>query len=402
MDDEIGRDAYGAAVSMWRSWSESATTPWERWHGPAPVIALWVSAIQLLGTYFATHDQPDATPLVPWGLVLLAVGGASLAFKNRSPIGVLLVTQVATIAYYVLGFPVDGPVFLALFVALVNAVLKGYGVWPWILYTIGLLVRFVLMWVVQDELPSLGTQLGQAAWGYLFLAGAALFHNRADHFAEIRRRQAESRRREISEERLRIARELHDVLAHNVSLINVQASTALHLIDAEPDRARTALAAIKEASHETLQELRATVGALRQLDEDAPRAPTAGLARVDELVRQTAEAGLRVDVVRRGTPTPLPPRVDLAAYRIVQEALTNVRRHAGVDEASLTLTYGPRELSIEVSDAGVGNGLVNTSEGHGMRGMRERAAALGGSLHAGPNPDGGWSVVSVLPMDRNQ
>lgn len=387
-------------------------TPWERWHGPAPVVAIWVSAIQLIGTYFATHDQPDATPLVPWGMVLLGIGGAALAFMNRSPIGVLLVAQIVTIAYYVLGFPIDGPVFLALFVALVNAVLKGYGAWPWILYTAGLLVRFVLMWIVQDELPSPGAQLGQAAWGYLFLAGAALFRNRSEHFAEIRRRQAESRRREVSEERLRIARELHDVLAHNVSLINVQASTALHLIDAEPERARTALAAIKDASHETLQELRATVGALRQAEEDAPRTPTAGLARVDELVRQTSEAGLRVDLVRLGEPGPLPPRVDLAAYRIVQEALTNVRRHAGVDQASVTLTYRPHELGIEVSDAGVGNGQVDGvftegrgpegPEGHGLQGMRERAAALGGSLHAGPRPQGGWSVVSVLPVSSNQ
>jgi signal transduction histidine kinase len=383
---------------MWGSRPAPDVSPWERWHGPAPVLALWVSAIQLLGTYFATHDQPRATPLVPWGMVLLAIGGAALAAKNRSPIGTLLVVQVATIAYYVLGFPVDGPVFLALFVALVNAVLKGYGAWPWILYTIGLLVRFVLMWAVQDEFPALGWQLGQAAWGYLFLAGATLFRNRADHFAEVRRRQAESRRREVSEERLRIARELHDVLAHNVSLINVQASTALHLIDAEPERARTALAAIKEASHETLQELRATVGALRQVDEDAPRAPAAGLAGIDDLVRRTGEAGLRVNVVRQGTPEPLPPRVDLAAYRIVQEALTNVRRHAGVDEASLTLTYGPHELGIEVSDTGVGNGSVPT-EGHGLQGMRERATALGGSLRAGPRAQGGWSVVSVLPTD---
>ena len=133
-DDETELDAYRAPVStMWRSWSESATTPWERWPGPPPVIALWVSAIQLFGTYFATHDQPAATPLVPWGMVLLAIGGAALAFKNRSPIGVLIVVQIVTIAYYVLGFPVDGPVVLALFVALVNAVLKGYDAWPWIL-----------------------------------------------------------------------------------------------------------------------------------------------------------------------------------------------------------------------------------------------------------------------------
>ena len=385
---------------MWRSWGDSTMPPWERWHGAAPVVALWVSAVQLLGTYFATHDQTGATPLVPWGMVLLAVGGVSLTFMNRSPMGVLIVTQITTIAYYVLGFPSTGRCSSRSSSPSSTLCSRDTAGGPGSSTPSDCWCAFVLMWVVQDELPSPGAQLGQAAWGYLFLAGAALFRNRSDHFAEVRRRQAESRRREVSEERLRIARELHDVLAHNVSLINVQASTALHLIDAEPERARTALAAIKEASHETLQELRATVGALRQVDEGAPRAPTAGLARVDELVRQTADAGLRVDVVRLGDPGPLPPRVDLAAYRIVQEALTNVRRHAGVDEATVTLTYGPRDLGIEVSDAGAGNGQVdsNAMEGHGLQGMRERAAALGGTLHAGPRPQGGWSVVSVLPV----
>ena len=175
-----------------------------------------MSVLQVGGTYLASRDDAAATPLVPWAWRLLAASGATLAFKNRKGISVLVVVQAATIAYYVLGFPADGPVFVALAVALVNAVLRGYGRWPWLLYTIGLLVRFALMWVIQDEMPALNSQLGQAAWGYLLLAGATVFRYRADRFAEIRQRQQESRRREVSEERLRIARELHDVLAHNV------------------------------------------------------------------------------------------------------------------------------------------------------------------------------------------
>ena len=204
-----------------------------------------------------------------------------------------------------------------------------------------------------------------------------------------------------SEERLQLARELHDVLAHNVSLINVQASTALHLLDERPERARTALSAIKEASSETLHELRATVDSLRGDGERVPRSPAAGLDRLDELVAQNAETGLRVDVQRVGGSTALPPRVDLAAYHIVQEALTNVRRHSGADRARVVLTYAEDSLGVEVTDSGTGAPAgAAVVEGHGLQGMRERVGALRGTFEA-RSTDHGFVVTVVLPLDAS-
>jgi signal transduction histidine kinase len=189
------------------------------------------------------------------------------------------------------------------------------------------------------------------------------------------------------------------VLAHNISLINVQASTALHLLEERPEQARPALEAIKHASRDALSELRGVLDALRQAD-DAPssKAPAPSLARVEELTAQARAAGLEVETVVAGTPRPLPAGVELAAYRICQEAITNVIRHAGSATARVALTYGDDAVVVEVSDDGRGaapNG--NAGGGNGLPGMRERTAAVGGSLEAGPGPDGGFRVEARLP-----
>jgi signal transduction histidine kinase len=226
--------------------------------------------------------------------------------------------------------------------------------------------------------------------------------------AEQERAAEEQQRRQASDERLRIARELHDVLGHHLSLINVQAGVGLHLIDERPEQARAALSAIKQASSEALREVRSVLAALRPEAEAAPRAPAPGLADVPDLV---AGAGLPVDLTIEGTPEDLPPEVDRAAYRIVQEALTNVRRHAGPDAtATLVVGYRPDRLDVQVSDDGIGvpvshDGAVShdsadgAEPGNGIAGMRERATALGGTLHAGPRDDGGFEVVARLPRD---
>lgn len=207
-------------------------------------------------------------------------------------------------------------------------------------------------------------------------------------------------RRQANEERLNIARELHDVVAHHMSLINVQAGVALHLIDKRPEQAETALAAIKEASKEALVELRALVGVLRDEAEAAPRAPAAMLGSLDGLVERSAHAGLTVRKTVQGEVRPLPASVELAAFRIVQEAITNVLRHAGARHADIRLDYGGEVLNVHVIDDGTGGGrIASIDEGSGIRGMRERSAALGGTLKLAASPSGGVCLQAMLPLD---
>ena len=234
----------------------------------------------------------------------------------------------------------------------------------------------------------------------LFLGGAA--KAQSEHMAEMMKVRAErakardeQERRQASEERLRMARELHDVLGHHLSLINVQAGVGLHLMDNRPEQAREALTAIKTASSEALREVRAVLGVLQPDREAAPRQPALGLDRLDEL---TADAGLEVTTTISGERRPLPAEVDRAAYRIVQEALTNVRKHAKPDvTAEVTVDYAPAELRLSVRNDGAVVAADPEGEGSGIAGMRARAEALGGSLHAGPLPGGGFLVTALLP-----
>ena len=202
---------------------------------------------------------------------------------------------------------------------------------------------------------------------------------RRERLAQVLAVREETERRRGSEERLRIAQELHNVLGHHVSLINVQAGVALYLMDDDPEQARTALAAIKQSSRELLQEMRTTLGVLRGPgagDAGPPHQPVPGLARLDILVSETAAAGLPVIVEIRGPVRDLPTSVDLAAYRIVQEALTNTRKHAGPARARVVLEYGDDGLTVQVNDDGRGTGTPGSEGGNGLPGMRERAQAL--------------------------
>ncbi|WP_246062042.1 sensor histidine kinase [Haloactinospora alba] len=204
------------------------------------------------------------------------------------------------------------------------------------------------------------------------------------------------------QERLRIAREVHDVVGHSLSVINMQAGAALHVLGSRPDQVESSLTAIRQTSKDALDELRGTLAVFRdpRAARGANREPLPGLADLDELVDSSSGAGGRVASVRTvGEPVTLPAAVDHAAYRIVQEALTNVVRHAGGADAAVRITYRPREVVVEVTDEGPARPQDEPAAGGGTAGMRERAAAVGGSLSVGPRSGGGYAVRAVLPLD---
>ncbi|MBB2949166.1 signal transduction histidine kinase [Actinoplanes lutulentus] len=239
-----------------------------------------------------------------------------------------------------------------------------------------------------------------------FIAMATAFgdatRNRRAYLAEVeeRARRAELTREEeaqrrVIQERLRIARELHDVVAHHIAVINVQAAAASHLVDKRPDQVRPALNHIRHAGDTVLKELGSIVGVLRQSDDPDSAEPTRGLARLPELLEAMAAAGLRVEHHRAGDERDLPAMVDLAAYRIVQEALTNAHKH-GTGEASLTVTYTAQAIGIEVENI-VATGHDGGGSGYGIVGMRERAAAADGTFQTCTEPDGRFTVRALLP-----
>jgi len=213
-------------------------------------------------------------------------------------------------------------------------------------------------------------------------------------------RDSEARRR-VAEERVRIARELHDLVAHQITLANAQATVADHFFDARPEQARKSLRELVETTGDALDDLRATVGLLRQTgDAAAPAEPAPGLSRLPALLESFRRAGLEVSVRQEGTARPLPPGVDLTAYRIVQEALTNVNKHAGTGSAQVRLAWNRDRVTITVADDGGGTPTPpdDRPPGYGLIGMRERAAAVGGRLSAGRRPEGGFLVSTELPL----
>jgi len=371
------------------------TSTARRWLADGALAALVIGVeLAVSFAHLRWNGQAVERRPAPFGIVLLIIGGAALLARRRYPGAVLGVVLAATLGATALGARFA---WLALIVAFCTAVLRGQR-----LAAIGSLVigYGFSVWDASAEfalllLAGLVTLLSVAELGRAWNARAA-----AD-----RRGRAEATARRASEERLAIARDLHDVVAHSISVINVQANTALHLMDRQPDRAREALTAIREVSGQALTELGSVLGALR--DTEAPLAPAPGVARLDELAARARAAGFAVSVAAEGPARPLPAGVDAAAYRIVQEALTNAVRHSGGHAARVLLRYGDGDLVIEVSDDGAGAGLAGrgaasltpgaAGSGNGLAGMAERARALGGTVDAGPGPGGGFRVLARLP-----
>ena len=251
--------------------------------------------------------------------------------------------------------------------------------------------------------------LTQVAWIGMATAAGDAVRSRRSYVAAIeeRARRAEETREEeverrVIEERLRIARDLHDILAHHIALINVQAQVAAHVLESEPEQARQALSHVRQAGKEALSELRTTVGLLRSpgSGEELFTEPSPGLDRLPDLVASFTGTGLKVDYLVEGAPKPLPAPVELAAFRIVQEALTNVSKHAPTSTATVRILHAPADMTVEVTDDGPGG--LSLGAGHGLIGMRERALSLGGMFTAGPMADGGFRVHAIVPLPEGE
>jgi signal transduction histidine kinase len=360
-------------------------------------IALIVGVVAIVGTLFAAQRQPDRTPIDALAIVLILAAAASLLFRRRYPGWVLIFANGIAMIYLFLNYP-KGPIFLTTIIAFISAVMHGRRLLAWVV----LVAEFVLFhWLPfflgNESAPSYSTLFGLAGWLVVLAAGTEIVYIRQQRVVRIREEEA---RRRAGEERLRIARDLHDVLGHHISLITVQAGVALHLMDKQPEQARDALTVIRETSKEALHELRSVLDVLRQGNEAPPRAPTPGLAGLDDLVARAADAGLQVQTEVSGDIDTLPASVDSAAYRIVQEALTNVLRHSGQVSSRVLVNCSGQELSLQIDNAaGMGGAPDALGSGQGILGMQERAAALGGMVSAGPQPDGGYRVLARLPLN---
>ena len=366
---------------------------------PRPVawlIAPFVLAfLQVFGTFGAAHGQPEARPPDAVAVVLALVGPAALLLIPHRTRPLLVTITAATFAYLVIGYPF-GPVFASFAIAVVIAVMRSRRLEAWTAVAVVLGLGALLRHGLYDFAWSWAWFAGASAWALVILGFGELMRLNRARLREARRARAEERLREAGEERLRIARELHDVVAHHMSLIHVQAGVALHVLDRKPDQVETALATIKDASKEALTELRALIGVLRADGETAPRLPVASLDGLDELAARTSQAGVSTTVDVRGELSSVPASVGAALYRIAQEAVTNVVRHSGATRARIVVTVDHVSAVLSVTDNG--RGAVHAEEGTGLRGMRERAAAFGGSIWFGPVASGGTEVKAELPI----
>jgi signal transduction histidine kinase len=345
----------------------------------------------------------------PVSYMLVTLSFLPLALRRLYPGAVLVVVAIAASWYQAVPNP-PSMVLLGVLIALYSAgtLMDRRRLLGWGSIAIAIVLATALPDLASDNfwpdiLRNLAVLLTAA------LLGDAT-RNRRAYVAEVEQRAVEAERsrdeearRRVDEERLRIARELHDITAHSLAVIAVQSGAAAHVLDTDPAEARRSLVAIRKTSRESLQELRAMLGVLRSPEDDVdgvPLAPAGGLGRLTDLVGPLEDAGLTVTVTTGGELGDLSAVVDASAYRIVQESLTNVLRHAGKASVAVSVRCEGDTLHIEVEDDG--SSVTTGEEGHGIAGMRERASALGGTFQAGPRPEGGWRVAATLPVAGRQ
>ncbi|MFC9058301.1 sensor histidine kinase [Streptomyces sp. NPDC057074] len=365
------------------------------------IAAALTTVAVLLGTEAVAQGWPALDPLA-WSLVALLT--LPLALRTRAPVAVCLAVHACWALYVTLGYwPVVGSFgpMLALYTvaslrptrtaAACAALLAG--VW-------------IYAGVVAGA-EAMASVVGQAVgfplvlWRFGYVA-----RRTADLTRRLRAEQADRARREVAEERVRIARELHDVVAHHIAVINVQAGLARFVFHSDARTARTALDTVEGASSEALAELRRMLGLLRAEGvQGADGAPAPGLDQLDEMVTRVRAGGVRVDLRITGAPRPLPSGMQLCVYRVVQEALTNVLKHAPGADATVELVYRTGEVTVSVTDDGRAGGpwegadpdTIAERGGHGLIGMRERAKLYGGTIVVGPRGEGGFGVLLTLP-----
>lgn len=355
----------------------------------------------VLGT-LAVSDPESGPSVLGWGLLGVSAGAHLL--RSRWPVPVMWAAIGVGILYTVTDNP-GGFYTLSIAASVYTVAARRRRV----MALVGLAAGFSILFLASVFFET-GHDIDRdsAFWllGWLtvaFLSGEVT-RGRADYVQAVQERAVEAERsrheealRRTGEERIQIARELHDVLAHSISIINVQAGAALHHLDGEPERSRQALLAVRETGKQALVELRSSIAVLRRDRTPAPTTPEPGLGDIADLAERTRLAGLEVEVSRVGYGD-VPAAVGLAAYRIVQEALTNVVRHAGADSATVTIEHSPGYVTVRIDDDGTGVSRP-APEGHGLDGMSERARALGGHVRTANRPEGGFRVEATLPVE---
>ncbi|WP_213453494.1 sensor histidine kinase [Rhizomonospora bruguierae] len=386
------------------------------------VLALFIAVMQVQGTVARVAVDGAKHPLSDFGnlgYVLLALSGLVLTVRRRWPVAMFVTTALASLVYYGLDLP-DGPGWLGLFVALYTLTSYGDGRRSLVVAGVGTAVLTVGWLVAATDIEPraaigwvffrIGASVMSAALGESVRSRrviAAEAQRRADLAERTREEEARAR---VDAERLRIAREVHDTVAHAIAIINVQAGVTAHVLDKRPEVAREALATIEQTSSRALREMRAILGVLR--DDTDGRVPYPGLGQIDELAAKARDAGLDIKIEEVSAAAPLPSAVGSAAYRIVQESITNVIRHVGPTRVTVALNPGIDVLEIRVTDEGrrirAGDGFAVRPSGHGAEkpakpgrgilGMRERCRLLGGELDAAATPEGGFEVTARLPL----
>ena len=342
-----------------------------------------------------------------WALSLLGlVAGVAILVAPRFTLAAPLVAVFALAGQVAIDASGVNDMVTPLFIVLLSAWCIGAYNRPPYAFA-GLAVLFpVLIWVILS-FPDNG--VGAVFWITLFvtaawLAGFTISHQARqterlkELAAQLKAQQGRMAEEAVQEERSRIARELHDVVAHHVSVMTVQAGAVRRLLTPDQQREREALMTVEETGRKALTEMRRLLGVLKQGEAPAPLSPQPGLATLDALLVQVRDAGLPVELAVEGDPVELPPGVDLSAYRIVQEALTNALKYAGPARAWVLVRYGEKDVTLEIANDGTSDSASGNGGGHGLVGMRERVAVYGGELESGPRAGGGFAVRARLPI----